>query len=138
MTVSRADPALPLPTERPVSEPPRHGLLRARREDLRWLLVVEGTIALALVVILQLWRTSPRVPLVPASGDMNLVLMAVKHLFAEGWLNHSSRLGAPFGQVLYDYPASVGDLVHLLVIKGLGVIIRDPALVVNTFSLLGF
>ncbi len=132
--------------ERPTSRRTTPGrgakpLDRAWRERVRvnllWLTITLELTGLLLVVVLQLWRSDPHVP-VSLGLDNEFSLMVIKNVLGSGWANHTSQLGAPFGQVLYDFPVVAADVLHLLVIKGIGVFTDDPALVMNCFYGLSF
>jgi len=64
--------------------------------------------------------------------------MAIKSVIKHGWWLENPDLGAPSGQELYDYPIFVGDGLHFIVIKLLGVLFSDPTLVLNLYFLLSF
>lgn len=92
---------------------------------------------LSLTVVLQLWRVDPYAP--PNVGaDTEFSIMVIKNVLREGWVNHTPHLGAPFGQQLYDFPVASADVLHLLVIKGIGLLTDDPALVMNCVYRLSF
>jgi len=137
-----------IPAINPGTDPPRAELgarpetaEHRRREGLRtnvlWLTITLVVTTLALIVVLQLWRADPHVPL-SAGLDHEFTLMEVKNVLREGWVNHTQHLGAPFGQELYDFPVVAGDVLHLLLIKGLGILTDDPALALNCFYGLSF
>lgn len=134
-------PAAPT-AEGPAATPPpdleRAAGRRRYAADAWWLAGTELAIGSLLIVVMQLWHARPGVPLSTPTGDTNLVLMGIKNVLTSGWVNHGPRLGAPFGQVLYDYPASAGDALHLSLMKLLGVVLGQPARVLNVFFLLTF
>lgn len=109
---------------------------RARANGL-WLMVTLVLTGLVLVPVLQLWRADPHVP-VSLGIDNEFSLMVIKNVLREGWANQTQHLGAPFGQQLYDFPTVAADVLHLLVIKGIGLLSDDPALVMNWFYGLTF
>jgi hypothetical protein len=86
---------------------------------------------------LELWRANLRVPLYYAYDGL-LMLMFVKDLLGRGWWLTNSHLGAPYGQELYDFPLAAGNLVHVLGIDALGLALREPALTLNVYYLLGY
>jgi hypothetical protein len=86
---------------------------------------------------LELWRANLRVPLYYAYDGL-LMLMFVKDLLGSGWWLTNSHLGAPYGQELYDFPLAAGNMLHVLGIDGLGLALRDPALTLNVYYLLGY
>ncbi len=88
--------------------------------------------------VLRLWRADLTLPLRYAPvDDTKFYLMLVKGIIEHGWYLSNPALGAPFGQHLADYPQGADDL-NLLIIRGLGVVSSNPALVVNLFYLLSF
>ncbi len=102
-----------------------------------WFTITLVVTSLALIVVLQLWRADPHVP-VGAGIDNEFTLMTIKNVLREGWVNQSPHLGAPFGQRLYDFPVVSADVLHLLIIKGLGLLTSDPAAVMNCVYGLSF
>ncbi len=131
----------------------RHGLSRAHRPlpavwdealvvrigvrgslvDLAGLTVV---VAAVLATWIQPWKTNLRVPL-RYTGDGLFYSMNVKTMIDTGWVQSTERLGAPFGQELYDFPIG-GDNGNYLLVKVLTFFSGDFGLVLNTFYLLGF
>ncbi len=92
---------------------------------------------LALVTVaLQLWGADFRVPFRYGGGDGMLHLMLVKSTLEGGWYLDNDRLGAPDGQNLRDFP--MPDALHFAVIKLLGAVFKDQAVVANIFFLLPF
>ena len=88
--------------------------------------------------VLRLWRADLAVPLrYTPVDDTKFYLMLVKGIIEHGWYLSNSRLGAPFGQRLYDYPQGADNL-SLLMIRCLAAFSSNPALVVNLFLLLTF
>jgi hypothetical protein len=63
--------------------------------------------------------------------------MLVKSMLEGGGFEENARLGAPFGQELYDY-ATGADRLNLWLIKALGVFSSDPVVVMNLFYVLTF
>ena len=90
-----------------------------------------------LVPILKLWDADFRVPL-RYNGDALLNQSIVKSVLDYGWYGTNPKLGAPFGQELYDYPVANGNNLHALLIAGLGLFSSDSGLVTNVFFLLSF
>ncbi len=119
----------------PIEQPPgRRGQLKVE------LLAALGAAVLALAIgawVLQLWKANLQVPFV-IGGDSTFPLLVVKDIITHGWDLTNPTLAAPFGQELYDYPATSGDSLYLVIIKGMGFAFSNPALVVNLFFLLGF
>jgi phosphoglycerol transferase len=101
--------------------------------DLAGLTLFVGAVVAAWV---QPWNTSLRVPL-RYRGDGLFYSMNVKTVIETGWFQQTDRLGAPFGQDLFDYPLG-GDNGNYLIIKFLALFSGDFGLVHNAFYLLGF
>ena len=99
------------------------------------LLAVAGSSVLA-ALVLHLWNASLGVPFFP-SGDGNYVLMEIKGELDTGWVLNNSHLGAPFGQDLHDFAAS-RELIHVLVVKLLGLFTSNPGTIYNLYYLLSF
>jgi phosphoglycerol transferase len=100
-----------------------------------WLAITVLMAGIALPLVLQLWRADPHTP--PSGGfDNEQSLMLVTNVLRSGWDDRSPQLGAPFGQKHYDFPS--GDVVHPLVVKGLGLLNDDPVVAVNFFYRLTF
>ncbi|WP_321927961.1 sugar translocase [Paraburkholderia guartelaensis] len=70
------------------------------------------------------------------SGDGLFLLASIQHMIEGGWVYVSSRLGAPFGSVLYDYP--VPDSGTLLVLKIAGKAFHSAGIAYNLYYLVGF
>ena len=98
-----------------------------------------GTLALTTVgtvFSLRLWQADPRVPFV-LSGDAGFVGTMVKTTLDQGWYLNNPALGAPFGVQFHDIPYGADNL-QLLMIKALGLVSHDWALVMNAYFLLTF
>lgn len=109
----------------------------AFRLNVLWLAITLAVTGVALMIVLQLWRADPYVP--SNQGlDNEFSLMLIKNLLQGGWIHQTQALGAPFGQELYDFPVVSADVLHLLMIKAIGLLTDDPVLVINTFYRLGF
>jgi hypothetical protein len=98
--------------------------------------LVAGATAAITAVAMRLWDVSLRIPL-DYDGDGLISLEWVKTLVQTGWVNSTSRLGAPFGQVYYDFPLG-GDNLNFLFLRALAAVSKDWALTTNVFFLLGF
>lgn len=92
---------------------------------------------LGAVVALRLWRADWRAPF-RYSDDVNLHLMFIKGLLENGWPFTNSRLGAPLGQQLYDFPTFSGDHLNVALLEAIGLGSDNAALVMNVFFLLTF
>jgi hypothetical protein len=99
-----------------------------------------GAMALATtaaLLVLEIWRASFNAPFA-YRDDSILNLMVVKGVLENGWYLENSRLGAPLGQELYDFPVVSGDHLNVVIFKLLGLVSDEPAAVVNLFFLLTF
>jgi phosphoglycerol transferase len=100
------------------------------------LVLVTVVVTIALVVILRLWDAHLRVPF-GYGGDGLQHARDAKTIVQTGWVQTTPRLGAPFGQELYDFPVS-GDNGNYLIMKLMALITSDWALIVNAFFLFSF
>jgi phosphoglycerol transferase len=98
------------------------------------LLAVALTLLL-LTAALELWRVDWNVPF-DYSGDGLFYSMLVRGIQQDGWHLRHESLGAPFGLDMHDFP--VGQPLHLLLLKGLGLIATGPALAINLYFVLTF
>jgi hypothetical protein len=87
--------------------------------------------------VLQLWNASLHVPFM-GETDAILNLMIIKDVVTHGWFLTNPNLAAPYGQELYDFPAWSGDNFYLFIIKLLGLVFHNAAVVMNVYFLLGF
>ncbi len=90
----------------------------------------------ALVVIYGLWSAHLRV-VFGYGGDGLLNDALAKNIVQTGWVQTSSRLGAPFGQSLYDFPIS-GDNGNFLIMRAMAIFTSDWSLIINGFLLFSF
>jgi hypothetical protein len=109
----------------------------ARARDAAYAAATALVAGLLTVPTLRLWDANLSLPFA-YRGDALLVLANIKTILEQGWYTGTPLLGAPFGQQLYDYPVLNGNNLHVLVIKLLGLVSQDPALVANLFFLLTF
>jgi phosphoglycerol transferase len=102
-----------------------------------WAYASAAILSLGLVVVIMgLWAADPRVPLsYHAEALFNGVL--VKGTLEQGWHLSQPALGAPGRLDLRDLPMSDNNL-HFALIRLLGLVIPDYALVMNVFFLLTF
>lgn len=108
-----------------------------RRGDVLAALAAMAFALAAAIVVLELWDADLRVPFT-YTGDGTLNLVFIKDVLENGWYFENSRLGAPNGLELYDYPVINGETLNLLFFRILGLGTEDPALVMNLFFLLTF
>jgi phosphoglycerol transferase len=89
-------------------------------------------------VALEMWSVSLSTPLRYAQvDDTKFYFGLVKGILEHGWYQHNPSLGAPFGQVLYDFPQGADNL-NFLLIKAIGLFSHSYAVVTNVFFLLTF
>jgi hypothetical protein len=93
---------------------------------------------LVAVVTWRLWRANLRIPIFSVQGDAAWTVETVKGIVEHGWYESNKTLGAPFGQLNYDFPANVGEFGKIAVVKVLAVIFSNPAVIVNLIILGGF
>ena len=87
---------------------------------------------------LEMWRVSLDTPLRYSQiDDTKFYFALVKGILEHGWYQHNASLGAPFGQVLYDFPQGADNL-NFLLIKTIGLFSGSYAVVTNVFFLLTF
>jgi hypothetical protein len=92
---------------------------------------------LAAALILEVWNAPFTVPWI-YSGDGVFYGMVVKGILDHGWHYTNPNLGAPGGQQLYDFPIVSGENLQALIVKLLGVVSSDWAVVMNLYFLLTF
>ncbi len=93
---------------------------------------------LVAVITWRLWRANLHFPIFPANGDVAYELTMVKGIMQHGWYESNPTLAAPFGQLNYDFPAFIGDIGKVMMIKALALIFTNPAVVMNIMILSGF
>jgi hypothetical protein len=100
------------------------------------LAVLNLVVAVVLVVRFELTPGTIRVPF-RYGGDSLFSARMAKAIIETGWVQQTDRLGAPFGQVLYDFPLG-GDNANYLVMRLLAAFTGNWVLVVNVFFLFSF
>jgi phosphoglycerol transferase len=88
------------------------------------------------LIVYKLWSAHLRV-VFGYGGDGLLNDELAKNIVQSGWVQHTSRLGAPFGQTLYDFPIS-GDNGHFLIMRAMAIFTSDWSLIINGFLLFSF
>jgi phosphoglycerol transferase len=88
-----------------------------------------------LTLVLRLWRADLTVPFCYA-GDGLLNSLWIKSVVDNGWYLNNPRVGMPEGLEMHDF--AVGDSLHFLLMRMLGLIWHDYAIVGNVYFLLGF
>jgi phosphoglycerol transferase len=106
---------------------------RAAAIDLTVLLTGVGAVLLGW---LQPWKNDLRVPLGYVNDSLP-VNMQIQSIIENGWFQRNDRLGAPFGQELYDYPFGV-DNGNFAIMRALTLLSKDSHLLFNAFYVLGF
>jgi phosphoglycerol transferase len=108
------------------------------RRRLAEALAAAGVSVLCAAWALRLWNADLSIPLrYTPVDDTKFYLMLIKGVIDHGSYLSNSSLGAPFGQQLKDYPQGADNL-SLLLVRALGVLTSNPALVANLFFLLTF
>jgi len=108
------------------------------KSDALWAAAAMVLSFLVAVVTWRLWRANLHIPIFSVHGDVAYELVMVKTIMQHGWYETNSNLAAPIGQVNYDFPAFVGELGKVLMVKALGVVFSNPAVVMNAMILGGF
>ncbi len=99
--------------------------------------VAWATCAALLWAYLGLGEVDWRYPIaMSADADGVYYAFQAKVLLETGWVYGHPGLGAPFGMTLYDFPHF--DAMHLLVMKVIGWLVADWAVVLNVYFLLTF
>jgi phosphoglycerol transferase len=106
---------------------------KARLVDVCLLVLI---ITIVLVLVYDLRSASLRIPFA-YSGDGFFFGANAKTIIETGWVQQTTRLGAPFGQRLYDFPIG-GDNGNYLIMKILSFGTKDWALLSNLFFLFTF
>lgn len=86
-------------------------------------------------ISLRLWHLTITVPML-YTGDALPMAAHVKTVLKEGWFQYEPNLGAPTGELYYDFPQA--DNFHLIGIKVIGWFVPDWAASMNIYYLLGF
>jgi phosphoglycerol transferase len=120
-------------TRRPTTS---RSLLKASLERLGEIAVVAVATFVPLSIVYRFWDGNFRIPLA-YWGDANFYGGVTQNIIDTGWYQTSDRLGAPFGQEMYDF-ALGGDNLHWLMIRILTIPSQDWALVNNLFAFLSF
>jgi hypothetical protein len=107
------------------------------RGDLGFAALAAAGSLLGGIVFLRSWRGDLGVPL-DYFGDVNLQHLLVKSVLEEGWYFENSRLGAPSGLELYDYPVLNGDTLNVLFLWMFGLFGAGSAAAMNLLYLASF
>ena len=118
-------------------ERPRARERRAWLVDATFAFGAMAAASLLAVVFLQLWRGEFAAPW-EYGRDALQNLMIVQSLIEQPWYLENDRLGAPFGQELYDFPVVAGATFHIALIKLIALFSDNPGTVANVFFLFGF
>ncbi len=93
---------------------------------------------LAAAATWRLWRANLHFPIFAVHGDVAYELAMVKAIMQHGWYESNPSLAAPFGQLNYDFPAFIGELGKVMMVKTLALVFTNPAVVMNIMILGGF
>src|ERR1700727_573830 len=108
------------------------------KTDSLWAIATMSLSLLVAVVTWRLWNANLRFPIFTVQGDIAYELVMVKAIMQHGWYEFNPNLAAPLGQLNYDFPAFIGELGKVLMVKALGVIFSNPAVLMNALILGGF
>ena len=114
-------------------------LVRPRLDVRSTLVDVAGLVAVVsalLLVWFQPWRNDVRVPLRYVNDGLQYA-MSIKTMQETGWVAGTERLGAPFGQDLFDIAIGANN-GNYLIFRALTLVSGDVGLVQNSFYFLGF
>ena len=105
----------------------------------RRLLAELGVVTLITTIVTAVvFRHQLRTPRRPFDYDGDGLIHGawIDNMIRTGWINENPRLGAPFGQLYYDYPLG-GDNLHFLVLRIGSLVTNDWSLLMNGFFLVG-
>ncbi len=91
--------------------------------------------SVVVTLAVQLWKVNLRVPFNYA-GDAVASAMYFKTTLETGWFETQDRMGAPYGQKMFDFPFT--DDLHPFMIKIFGLFTHNWVIVFNLYYLLGF
>ena len=80
---------------------------------------------LAYAVSARLWRGDLGVPFT-YTNDAEAMMMIAKGIIDHGWIQSNPSLGAPNGQVWFDYPLG-GDNLNFALMKAVSLFTSSPA-----------
>jgi hypothetical protein len=106
--------------------------------DALWVIAAMVVSLIVAVVTWRLWRANLRFPIFAVNGDVAYELVMVKAIMQHGWYESNPNLAAPFGQLNYDFPALIGEIGKVMMVKALALIFTNPAVVMNAMMLGGF
>ena len=131
--------AQPTPANPPDAVPaPADGRRLAVREawkNAAGYLAAAAAVLAVVTVTLQLWHARLKVPLY-GGGDNLMAQMFVQNILESGWVLDNARLGAPGALDMRDYP--IPDVLHVALIRLLGLASHDSAVVLNLYYLMAF
>ena len=120
------------------SDAPRGRRTRPGLKEFAWCGVSGGLSLVLTAWVLKLWRANLHAPFGSASGDGATPLALMKDIIDHGWFATNPDLGAPFGQVNYDFSTTFGDFWNLVILRIGAFFTSDPALLGNAFFVLSF
>ena len=112
--------------------------MRRARPDTLWALAAMALSLLTAIVTWRLWHANLRIPIFTVQGDAAWTIETVKGIVEHGWYESNNSLGAPFGQLNYDFPANVGEFGKIAIVKVLALGIANPTAIVNLIVIGGF
>ncbi len=129
--------AQPVPANPPDAAPAsdRRVAVRQAWKNVAGYLAAAAAAVAVMAVTLQLWHARLKVPLY-GGGDNLMAQMFVQNILESGWVLDNARLGAPGALDMRDYP--IPDVLHVALIKLLGLASHDSAVVLNLYYLMAF
>jgi len=127
----------PVPAPAP-DDRPRFGRRAVRLPWRKWCVPASGAVFVTLIALweFQIWNGGLSTPNT-YFGDGLYYAGITKSMIDHGWYFTNASLGAPLGQINYDYPLGYDNL-NLVAIRGLGWISSNPFVVNNLFLYLTF
>jgi hypothetical protein len=120
-----------------VTAPADSGPARAAWWRAEWTVYAAAGLLASFVtyVSLRLWHLVLTVPIL-YTGDALPMAAHVKTVLKEGWFQYEPNLGAPTGELYFDFPQA--DNFHLIGIKVIGWFVPDWPAAMNIYYLIGF
>lgn len=100
-------------------------------------LVVAAFACVFATLIYHLWDGPLHLPVAYLNRDLNQTQMTIKTIVQTGWILHNPHLGAPYGQVNYDFPQG-GESLQYVIIRILALFTSSTGLIINLYYFGGF
>lgn len=88
-----------------------------------------------LIFLLKLWRADIEIPFT-YSIDGLFTSATIKGIIENGWFFENNYVGAPFGQQMYDYPAT--NILDIIIMKSISLFFPNFGATFNIFFILTF